>query len=203
MIKIYGSPRTSAGRCFWCLEEVGASYDKVDVDMRGGAHKAPDYLALNPNGKVPVLVDGDYKLWESIAINNYLAQEYKPELLGANNKDRGHIEQWSVWSMVEFQPPMIDIFIQTVFMPEEKRDDQVIKRAQEKLPELLAILDNALKGRDYLVGNEFSLADLNTTSVAMICRAINFDISKYQEIGRWMGGIMQRPAFKKYMEMRS
>ncbi len=203
MIKIYGSPRTSAGRCFWCLEEVGAAYDKVDVDMRAGKHKEADYLAINPNGKIPALVDGDYSLWESMAINTYLAAEYKPELLGESSKDKGLVNQWTTWSIAELQPPVIDIFIQMVFVPEDKRDHGIIERAQTKLPEMLSILDGALKGRDALVGGNFSLADLNTASVVMICEAIRFDLKPYSEVNRWMDVIGQRPAFQKYLMMRS
>jgi glutathione S-transferase len=203
MIQIYGSPRTSAGRCFWCLEEVGASYDKVDVDMRAGKHKEADYLAINPNGKIPALVDGDYSLWESMAINSYLAAEYKPELLGETAKEKGLVNQWTTWSIAELQPPVIDIFIQMVFVPEDKRDHGVIERAQKKLPEMMSILDDALKGKEMLVSNQFSLADLNTASVVMISEAIKFGLSEYSEIKRWMGTLGERPAFKKYLSMRS
>ena len=203
MIKIYGSPRTSAGRCFWALEEVGASYDKVDVDMRAGKHKEADYLAINPNGKIPALVDGDYSLWESMAINSYLAHEYKPELLGESNKDKGLVNQWSTWAIAELQPPVIDIFIQMVFVPEDKRNQNIIDNAQKKLPEMLAILDNELKDSEMLVADKFSLADLNIASVVMICEAIRFDITSFKEIKRWMETISKRPAFEKYLAMRS
>jgi len=203
MIQIYGSPRTSAGRCFWCLEEVGASYDKVDVDMRAGKHKEAEYLAINPNGKIPAMVDGDYSLWESMAINSYLASEYKPELLGKSAKEKGLVSQWTTWAIAELQPPVIDIFIQLVFVPEDKRDHGIIERSQKKLPEMMAILDKELKGKEMLVGEEFSLADLNTASVVMISEAIRFDLSPYGEIKRWMETIAKRPAFEKYMSMRS
>jgi len=203
MINIYGSPRTSAGRCFWCLEEVGASYDKVDVDMRSGKHKEAAYLAINPNGKIPALVDGDYKLWESMAINSYLASAYMPELLGESAQGKGLVNQWTTWSIAELQPPIIDIFIQTVFVPEDKRDMKVIEKAQQKLPELLSILNNALEGKEMLVANRFSLADLNTASVVMICEAIRFDLQEYKEVNRWMETIGKRAAFQKYLAMRS
>jgi glutathione S-transferase len=203
MIQIYGSPRTSAGRCFWCLEEVGATYDKVDVDMRAGKHKEADYLAINPNGKIPALVDGDYSLWESMAINSYLANEYKPELLGESAKDKGLVDQWTTWAIAELQPHVIDIFIQMVFVPEDKRDQNVIDKAQKLLPQMLTILDNALLGKEMLVGNKFSLADLNTASVVMICEAIRFDLKNYSEVNRWMETIAKRPTFQKYLAMRS
>src|SRR3989344_9118391 len=124
MIKIYGAPRSSAGRCFWLLEELALPYQAMPVDMRNKEHKSEAFLKLNPNGKVPALVDGDVVLWESIAINHYLADKYRPELLGKTPVERGLEQQWSTWSMVDLQPPLVDLIIQMVLTTEEKRNVQ-------------------------------------------------------------------------------
>jgi glutathione S-transferase len=89
MTTIYGSPRTSAGRCIWALEEAGIKYNNQPVDMKNKEHKSPEYLKLNPNGKVPVFVDNDVTLFESMAINSYIAESYKKELLGKTASERG------------------------------------------------------------------------------------------------------------------
>ena len=81
MITLYGSARSSAGRCLWCLEETGVAYENKNVDMRTKEHQSEAFLKINPNGKVPAMVDGETKLFESMAINFYLADKYKPELL--------------------------------------------------------------------------------------------------------------------------
>lgn len=203
MISIYGSPRSSSGRCFWCLEEVGISYEAKSVSFKERENKSEAYLELNPNGKVPVLVDGDFKIWESMAINFYLADKYKPELLGRDPMDRGLVQQWTIWSIAELQAPIIDIFIQLVFVPEERRNLEFIKKAQEKLPKLLDVLEKKLSAKQYLVSESFTLADLNTASVVNICRDIKFDISNYENIKSWLGRVGERAAFKKYQELCS
>lgn len=203
MITLYGSPRSSAGRCLWTLEETGVAYTTKEVDMRNKEHKSPDFLKINPNGKIPVLVDGDYKLFESMAINFYLAEAYKKELLGTTAMEKGLVHQWSFWASSEVQGPIIEIFIQKVFMPDEKRDQKVIEDNLAKLPALLSVLNTSLEGKKYLVGNQFTLADLNTATVISICPMIGEDLTKYPNVKSWLGAMTERPAFQKYMSMRS
>ena len=201
MIKIYGPPRSSSGRCFWCLHEVEVPYKAVSVNMKEKEHKSSEYLKLNPNGKVPALVDGEFVIWESMAINTYLAEKYKPELLGSDAATRGLVQQWTMWSSLELQPPIIEVFIQKFFVPDEKRSQDVIEKALAKLPALFSILNSELEGKSYLAGASFTLADLHTASVASITHAIQFDLSPYLEIQRWLGEISQRPAYQAYQNL--
>lgn len=201
MIAIYGSPRSSSGRCFWALEEMGLDYEAKAVNFKEKEHKSEAYLKLNPNGKVPVLTDGDYTIWESMAINMYLAEAYKPEFLGMNPKEKGLVYQWSIWSIAELQNPLIEIFIQMVFVPEERRSQEVIDKAKEKLPGYLTTLDSSLAKSKFLVGEEFTLADLNTASVVSLCEHVKFDLNPYKNITTWMSAIVERPAYQKYMEL--
>ena len=201
MIKIYGSPKSSSGRCFWTLEEVGQSYEAKPINFKEKEHKSEDYLKINPNGKVPALEDGDYTIWESMAINMYLAEAYKPELMGKNLKERGRVYQWSIWAITDLQTPLIDIFIQLVFVPEQRRSMEIIDKAQAKLPTLLSIIDEALESSKYLAGDEFTLADLNTASTVMICEAIKYDLSEYKKLMTWKSSISERAAFQKYMQL--
>lgn len=202
MITLYGSPRSSAGRCVWALEETGTPYTLKEVDMRNKEHKSPEFLKINPNGKVPAMVDGDVTLFESMAINFYLANVYKKELLGNTPAEQGLVHQWSFWASSELQDPIIQVFIQKVFMPDEKRDHNVIEENQKKLPILLNVLNSSLAGKKYLAGNHFTLADLNTASVVGICHAIGENLSQYPNIQSWLAGISDRPAFQKYQSLR-
>ncbi len=202
MIAIYGSPKSSTGRCVWALEEAGVTYELKSVDMRNKEHKSPSFLKLNPNGKIPVLTDGDFTLYESMAINSYIAESYKKDLLGKAPAEKALVQQWSYWASLELQNPIIEVFIQKVFVPEDKRDQNVIAKNLEKLPSLFSILDGALKDKKYLVGNQFSLADLNVASVASIATAIGFETKTFQNFTSWMANLAERPAFKKYMELR-
>lgn len=201
MIKIYGSPKSSAGRVYWMLEELGLSYEPVKVNMREKEHKSEAYMKLNPNAKVPCLADGDFVIWESVAINNYLADKYRPELLGPTPEARGLVLQWNIWSMLELQKPIIDIFIQKVFVPEDQRDHGLIEKSQKICLHLFAILDSALNTKKYLVGEQFTAADLNMASVVSITSAIQMDISAYKNIKAWLNNLMERPAYQKYSKI--
>ena len=202
MITLYGSPRSSAGRCVWALEEAGVPYTLKEIDMRNKEHKSPEFLKINPMGKVPAMVDGEITLFESMAINYYIADNYKKELLGTNALEKGLAMQWSFWATSELQPPIIECFIQKVFMPEDKRDHSVIEKNLNRLPDLLTVLDNSLAGKKYLAGNQFTIGDINTASVVSICAMMGVDLGAYKNIQSWLGAMNERPAFQKYMGLR-
>ncbi|NOT78685.1 MAG: glutathione S-transferase family protein [Bacteriovoracaceae bacterium] len=202
MITLYGPARSSAGRCLWCLEEAGVPYENKNVDMRTKEHKSPAFLGINPNGKVPALVDGNVKLFESMAINFYIADKYKPELLGTSPEERALSYQWSFWASSEVQDPIIQIFIQKMFMPDEKRSQAVIDENMEKLPVYFKVLNDALENKAFLNGRTFSLADLNTTTVISIAPMLGINLTEYKNIDSWLKGLSDRPAFQKYTELR-
>ena len=202
MIKLYGNPRTSAGRCYLMLEECELKYEVVDLDIKSKQHKSQEYLKLNPNGKVPTLIDGDFVIWESLAINRYLAEKYKPELLGKSIESKSLIEQWSVWALAEFQPPLIDIIIQTMFVPAPQKDEKIIERAKAKLPEKFGVLNKSLENKEYMVDDKYSLADINLASVANIGLGLGMSYKEYPHISTWLEKIKSRPAYKKVATLR-
>lgn len=201
MIKIYGSPASSAGRCFWMLEEAGVPYEHMPLNMRNKEHKSSDFIKLNPNGKVPVLIDGDLVLWESVAINNYLAEKYVPSLIPANILDRASMHKWSLWALLELQPPLIDLFIQFNFVPEENRNLDLIEKAKAILPSRLAILNSYLKDNVFLAGAAFSVADINMGTVVAIAPLVGESLESYPEIQKWQSRLADRPAFARYMKL--
>jgi glutathione S-transferase len=201
MITIYGSPKTSAGRCFWCLEEVGAEYENKTINFREQEHKSEEFLKVNPNGKIPALIDDGFTIWDSMAINFYLADAYKPSLLGKDPKERGIVHQWSLWAIADLQGPLIDIFIQLIFVPEERRSDEVIGKARKKLPALFETLNNDLEKNQFLSGDKFSLADLNVSSVVTITEAIDYSIDEYPNIISWLSRLSERSAYRKYQDL--
>lgn len=194
MIKIFGSPMSSAGRCYWMLEEAGLKYERVPLSMSEKQHKSAEYLKLNPNGKVPTLIDGDFILWESMAINQYLALKYKPEFLGQTHEENGLIQQWSFWAMSELQPPMVDVLIQTKFVPEGQRNLELIERSRERAIHFLRILDSQLENKNFLLADRFTLADLNVASAASIGLALGFDYTQFKAITTWFEKCLSRPA---------
>jgi len=202
MINLYGSPRSSAGRCIWALEEAGVAYTLKELDMRNKEHKSAEYLKINPMGKVPAMIDGDITLFESMAINYYIADTYKKELLGTTALEKGLSMQWSFWATSELQPPIIEVFIQKVFVPEDKRDQNIIDKNLNKLPDLLNILNNSLAGKKYLARNQFTIGDINTASVVSIAPMMGIDLGAYPNIKNWLGAMNERPAFQKYQNLR-
>lgn len=202
MITIYGSPRSSAGRCIWTLEEAGIAYTLKDVDMKNKEHKSEAYLKINPMGKVPAMIDGDVTLFESMAINYYIAEKYKKELLGTNDGEKGLAMQWSFWATAELQPPIIEIFIQKVFMPDDKRDQSIIENNLKKIPSLLSVLNNYLEEKKYLSGSQFTIGDINTASVVSICPMIGINFSDYPNLKSWLHSMNERPAFQNYQGLR-
>jgi len=201
MIKIYGQPNSSAGRCFWTMEELGLKYEVVPLNMREREHRSQSYLKLNPNGKIPCLVDDDIVLWESMAINHYLCEKYQPTLLGTSLSDRAKVMQWSYWAIAEYQRPVIDLFIQKVFVPEAKRDQSFMEKCVEKIAPLNAVLDDALLGRNYLIHHDFTVADLNVASVAKLMVPLNIDLTPYSSLTTWLAKVTSRPACRKVAAM--
>lgn len=194
MIKIYGGKMSSAGRCMWLLEELGQEYEVVSVDMRGGEHKSPEFLALNPNGKVPVMIEDDFILWESLAINEYLTDKFRPEWRGTTLQDTGLIAQWSYWSVANVAHVIEPLILRNYGRPlsDEKAGEYTATTLH-----YIGILDKALSGREWLVGNNFTVADLNVASVIMGAIMVKVDASEFGNVQRWLGAIQARPAFQK------
>lgn len=196
MIKIYGSKRSSTFRCIWLLEELGLEYESVSVDFKKGENKTEEYLKLNPNGKIPTMVDDGFVLWESLAINYYLLEKYQSlQLVGKTPEEHGKVNQWILWSMLHLSESLHPLLMQKF---RGTPDNEVTKAAREvEAPRYLAVLNNQLDGREYIVLDVFSLADLTVMSVLYSINFIGFDISDYTNIIRWMEKISERPAYKK------
>ncbi len=196
MIKIYGGKNSSAMRCIWLLEEVGAEYESQPLDFQKQEHKTPEYLKLNPNGKIPTMVDGDVVLWESLAINAYIAEKFKPELLGSTPVERGLVNQWSLWALMHMYGAFYPLVMKKWRSSPETEET---KMAFDDLPKWLGILNAYLAGKDYMVGSIFTLADLNVCSVVNSAAFIEYDLSAFPEVMRWQRMITEREALKKVL----
>jgi glutathione S-transferase len=197
MYKIYGSPQSSAGRCFWMLEELGVPYERVPIDMKSRQHKSPEYLKINPNGKIPSLVDGDFIIWESMAINTYLAAKHNSPLQGQNAKETGLIQQWSYWSILEVQKHAVEWLIQVMFVPTERKDPSIIEKAQKALTPLMTILNQSLENKKYLVGDRFTLGDLHVASTVNIIVGLGWSLKDTPNVSAWHKACHDRPAWHK------
>ena len=194
--KLYGISGSRALRAIWGMEEVGIDYEHVPVTY-GADSKAAEYLAVNPNGRIPALIDGDLQLFESMAINLYLTKRYGGALYPANAADEARAWQWSVWGISEIEPLQMQIVVQKLFTPEDKRNPKVIEGATKSLQRPLKVLNDALEGRDWLVGDAFSVADLNVAAVMQLMKMIRFTYAEPANVQRWADACYARPALAR------
>jgi len=200
MIKLYGAPFSRAGRAVWMLEETGQPYEIINKDPRQGETRTAEMLKLNPNGHVPVLVDGDTTIWESMAVNLYLADQYQC-LMPETAAGRGTAYQWSVWAMTEAEPPLLDILMHSMFLPEDQRDPSRVAAGLETVKGPLSVLDQALSDQPYLLGENFSVADLNTCAVLGFAAHVQYDFSPYPAVAAWLALCNARPGAKKMQQL--
>jgi len=193
MLKLYGNIRSRATRCLWLLEEIGAPYELIEKTTRAEDLQSDDYLRLNPNARIPTLVDGSTVLWESMAINLYLAQKY-PGPLPVNAEILGIAAQWSFWAMLETEALLLDLLMHSVLLTEHGRDPSLASRDELLLQKPLAILDSALTGRDHLAGQGFSVADLNVAAILSWGKIARLDFGPHKNVTRWLDGCLARPA---------
>lgn len=197
MIKVYGVPASRAIRTLWILEELGLPYENVKTNFATGDTRKAEFLRLNPNGHIPVLQDGDLVLWESMAINLYLARKHDQGLWPKRVEDEGRAFQWSVWAMTELEEPVLTTLLHGVVYPEGQRDAKKAEDAAERSKAPLAVLAGALAGRQYLVGDAFTVADLNVAAVLIWAKMARLDLSAVPNVQDWLGRCTARPALAR------
>lgn len=203
MIHVYGSPQNRAFRTFWMLEELGLDYEWTPLDTQAGETRTADFLRINPNGHVPTLVDGDQVVWESMAINLYLAKKYGGALAPTSIAEEAASYQWSFWAITEVEPTLLAYAMHTQFLPEAERDPKAAKEGSEKLGSAMGVLDAELEDKAYLSGDIFRVTDLNVAAVASWTSLMGYDLSGRPSVQRWLGECLGRPAAKKVQAMSS
>ncbi len=194
-VKIYGPTASRASRALWIVNELGIPFEHVAVEMKD--LKNAEFLKINPNGKVPAMVDGEFRLFESMAINLYLASKYgRNGLFPVSLEDQALCYQWSFWGMTEIEKPLLTILIDQFMTPPDKRKPEAVADARNALPKPFAVLDGALKEREYLLGNAFTVADLNLASICSWAKPIKFDFGPFPNVGAWLERCLQRPGWK-------
>ncbi|MEA5517086.1 glutathione S-transferase family protein [Nodularia sp. UHCC 0506] len=185
MLKLYGGARSRASIIQWYLEELAVPYEFVMLDMQAGEHKQPEYLKINPMGKVPAIVDGDFQLWESGAILLYLADKYSKTPLSP--EERGIFSQWVLFSNATLGT---GIFIEA--------------NREREMPRLLTPLNEIFERQSFLLGDEFTVADVAVGSIlAYIPIMLKLDLSAYPGVLNYIQRMSERPAFQKSIGGRS
>jgi glutathione S-transferase len=162
-MKLYGFGPTRSLRALWGLRELGAEFEFVPVNLLAGENRRTEFLALNPAGKLPVLVDGDSVITESAAIVLYLAEKYPDKgLLPTDIKARAQVYRWVMFAMTELEQPLWRIAKHTFLLPEDKRLPQDVALARDDFTAMARVLEQHMEGRRFIVGERVTVADCVT-----------------------------------------
>lgn len=201
-MKLYENPMSSAAmKVRAVIHELGLPVTLIAVDMRKGDHKAPDFLAMNPNGKVPTLEDDGFCLWESNAILCYLAAK-KPEsgLLPADPKGMALVQQWLQWQATTFGPSTGEVMMETVYAKlfGRSKDEAKYAAGMEKVRRDVGVLEKALAGKEFLCGR-LSLADFSLVSSLMMRGPMGVDLETFPNVKAWVARMEARESVRKSM----
>lgn len=203
MITLYGNNRSRATRNLWMLEELGVDFERNMVDHTNGDSKKEDFLAINPAGKTPALTDGDTVMFESLAINLYLAMTYgKGTIWPDSQAGQARCVQWTMFAATEVEPHTVGALIELIFKPKELKDEAVAEACLAKLPPALTVLETSLGKSAYLAGDDFTAADLNVACVVNSLNMIGFDFTPYPKVTAWLKTCVDRPAQQKVAAQR-
>ena len=196
-LQIHGAFNTRTSRVIWMAMELGLDYDHNPIHYKDGSTRTDAFLAINPNATLPAIVDGDLCLWESLAINLYLANKHGGGLAPKDANEQGLATQWSFWATTEVEVAALDALKNRLLLPEGERDEAVVAAAEAKLAKPLAVLNGVLGDRDYLMGDRFTVADLNTSAVVGWVKLAKLDLSAWPNLVAWLDRCIGRPAFMK------
>jgi glutathione S-transferase len=201
MIKLYHSPRTRSVRIYWLLEELGLPYELKTVDFTPETLKSSEYLQVNPLGKVPSIQDNGLTMFESGAILEYILEKYgKGRLAPApGTPARGPFLQWVHFAEATALPPLADMAQHTLFKPEAERIPAVVADGRDRTRAVLGVLETALNGKSYLLGNEFSAADIMMGYSVLLMKWFGLITDAHPNVAAYLARLEQRPALRKVL----
>ena len=201
MIKIWGRTDSSnVQKVLWCCGELGLQFERLDWGGKFGGNKDPEYAAMNPNGLVPTIKDGDFVLWESNSIMRYLNAKYgNGRLLAASPEGMAGANRWMDWQLSAFNPVIVPLFFATIRTPPENRDAEAIKNALDKAVRAWQVVEDHLAKNRFLGGAEFSLGDIPLGVWAH--RWFNLPIQRPNQpnIQRWYEALKQRKPYQTHI----
>ncbi|HVU40390.1 MAG TPA: glutathione S-transferase family protein [Xanthobacteraceae bacterium] len=200
-LRIYGIARTRAFRALWIAEELGLAYQHLPIEIGEAGARSPEFLALNPNGRLPFIDDDGFVLFESLAITLYLAKKHSPgRLYPAALQAEAKAWQWSFWAISEVDRGVNIWSLHAVRLPPNERDAARRDEALKVIATPFRILDSAVAAQPYLLGDEFTVADLNVAAV--ISRAIDMNLSAVPNLKAWLTRCLERPAARAALELK-
>ena len=196
-MKLYFAPNSRAVRTAWLMEEIGLSYELERFSLGDKALRGPDYLAVNPNGRVPTLEDGDVRISESTAIAQYLVARYAPELApAADDPVFPDYLQWLHYCEGMIMPPINNLVVETLLLPPDRRSEEHANRARKLLSRTLVALDRWMEGREYICG-AFTAADTITGHSSIMSGRLGADMEPFANLRAYNERLLARPAAQR------
>lgn len=202
MITLYGAPASRAHRVMWMLKELGLAFEHVPTDFQHGGTRTAAFLALNPNGRVPVLVDDGLVLFESMAINLYLAQRYGGTLAPRDLTEQALATQWSFWVVTEIEKPLLLAAANLILFAPEQRDADELQRMLNRLDRPFKVLDAHLARQNHVLGERFTVADLNIAALMSLVPLAGVKLDAYPRLRDWLFACLERPAAADWKPIR-
>jgi len=209
MLTIYGVYRSRASRNIWLAEELGIPFKHVPVIQHyrsvpaGMLHtQSPEFLKINPSGLIPSIDDDGLVLHESLAINLYLARKHGGPLAGVTVAEEGQITMWALWAATGVEPHAINVLYHRLGNPNGVKDPKIADASVEALKGPFAVLDKALEKSGWLVGDRFTVADLNAAEIVRYAQPAPELFEAAPRVKAWLAACQARPAFKKMWAAR-
>ncbi len=201
MLKIWGRPNSiNVQKAMWAVGELGLAHERVDVGGEYGQVEQDWYLAMNPNGRVPVIEDDGFVLWESNAIVAYLAEKHGAGgLLPDSAEDRALAWQWADWQQTALNAAFRDVFWGLVRTAPRDRDMASIERGAVEVGRLFGFVEARLEGREHVVGNRFTMADIPVGATAYRWYGLDIERPDYPRLRAWYDRLAERPAYQAHV----
>ncbi len=199
MLRIHGSARSRAIRTLWMVEELGIPYEHIDLAPRSPGTRTPEFLALNPNARVPTIEDDGLVLSESMAINLYLAKKHAT-LYPTDARNEALAWQWSFWEVDRLDRQIVTYANHALVLPEAERKPAVAEAAWAEIVPAMDVLETAFGKAPWLAGDAFSVADLNVA--AALYRGLVMDLTRWPQVKAWLQRCWDRPAARRARAMR-
>ena len=195
-MKVYFAPNSRAVRTVWLLEEIGEPYELERFTLGQKEMRGPEYAKINPNGRVPTLIDGETTITESTAIAQYLGVKYAPELTpGPDASNFAMYLQWLNYAEGMIMPPINNYVVETILLPPERRNDEIAARSLKLLNRVLVAAEGHMEGREFIAG-DFTIADTITGHAVIMSRRLGADFNNCPNLAAYADRLEARRAFK-------
>lgn len=201
MLKLWGRNNSiNVQKAMWAIGELNLPHERIDAGGKFGLVGEDWFLKMNPNGRVPVIDDDGFVLYESNAICRYLAARYGlGGLCPSDTRERGLAEQWMDWQQTTLIGPMTVVFWNLIRTEPAKRDMAAVSSAAEELARLYALLDRQLAGKDFVLGRRFGMADIPVGAAANRWYGLDLQRPDLPNLAAWLERLRQRPAFRQHV----